>query len=253
MLPPPLPIGSNEPCEQFPDSNSAVPEDWYALCMQSRCSRLSTLVLLIALSHLATGCAGMGLRRPSGSLITQSADGSKAVTPSFTTAVHTATDVAAAEVYLTDLPVDRLLDPRDDLAGLSGSLVQIRLFIVPRAGNTPIGDTACNITMRHVLLSAPASDVPPEVGVYGGGGFLLPSGEPADKRLSGSMAEVTLRLLGSTGGFVDLLGPAEASGSFTATDDARTARGLSIRLQRLLDRVETRTRDQATSIASPNE
>lgn len=253
MLPASLCIGSENPREQFPDCGPQATGGWYALGMPTRSFCLCMLVLFLALLPMVSGCAGAGLRRPSGSLVTQSSDGSKAVAPTYTTAVHAATDVAAAEVYLTDLPIDRVLDPRDDLSGLSGSLVQIRLFIVPRAGSTPIGDTACNITMRHVVLSASSSDAAPEIGVYGGGGFLLPSGEPGDTSLSGSMAEVTLRLLDSTSGFVDLLGPAEAFGSFTSKDDVKTVRGLSSRLQRLLARAESPAPDQSTSIASPKE
>lgn len=207
--------------------------------MPSRSVPLLIIVLALAATALhAGGCATLGLRKPSGSLVARSADGAKELAPVYTTAVHVPTDVAVAEVYLSDLPLDRLLDAKDHLHGLSGSLVQIRLFIVPRAGNTPIGDTACNITIRHYVLSSSGDGMNPEIGVYGGGGFLYPSGNIDSSSISGSMDEVTLRLLESTPGFIDLLGAAEASGGFTTKQDARTARGLAARAQRLMFAIE---------------
>lgn len=222
--------------------------------MRSRARNAVVTVLCLAgMMLISGGCAGMGIRRPSGPLVTSSVDGKRSLAPQFSTAVYMATDVAAAEIYLTDLPAARLVDGSDDLAGVSGSIVQMRLFIVPRAGNTPIGDTACNITMRHIVLSASPGGGPPEVGIYGGGGFLLPGSEPGDSTVSGTVSGVTLRMLALTPGFSDLLGSAEVSGGFVAKQDDKVARGLGVRVQRLLDRADKIADDQSTSIASPKE
>ncbi len=201
------------------------------------CRSLSALALIIAGVIVFAGCAGRSLNRPLGGLAARSADGSRTLRPIISTAVYMPDDVAAAEIYLTDLPVARLSEPSDNLAGLSGSLVQVRMFLVPRAGSTPIQNTACNITMRHIVLSAAGAEELPLIGVYGGGGFLLPEGKPGDKSISGSLSEVTLRLLSASGGFADLLGPAAASGRFSAKQDAKLARVLAARAQRLMDSV----------------
>lgn len=197
----------------------------------------TSLALSLTVAIVLSACAGRSLTRPLGSLVVRSSDGSRTLRPAYSTAVYMPDDVAAAEIYLTDLPGARLTDPADDLAGLSGSIVQIRMFLVPRAGDTPIHDTACNITMRHIVLSATDADQKPLIGVYGGGGFLLPGGKPGDKSISGSLSEVTLRMLSASEGFADLLGPAEASGRFSARQDPKLARGLAARAQRLIDSV----------------
>ena len=217
-----------------------------------RIARVLGLFALAAFLGVEPGCAGMGLRRPAGPIVTRSAAGAKAYAPDFTTAVYEPTTVAAADIYLTDLPIERLLDPRDNLSGLSGTILQMRLFLVPRAGNTPISNEACNITIRQFVLSSADTDSP-EVGVYGGGGFLLPTDEPGGAKVGGTMSGVTLRLLERTARFHDQLGPSEVAGSFSAREDARTSRAIAARLRSLLERADLPADDQSTSIESPNE
>lgn len=188
----------------------------------------------------AGGCAGLGLRGGSGRLTMVSTDSEWSLTPDIRTAVYSTSDTAAADIYLSDLPLDRLTNPDDDLAGLSGSLLHIRLFLVPRAGNTPIGNTACNITLRHVILASSTADAPPSMGVFGGGGFLLPSGDPGDRTIGGRVTEVTMRLLDSTDGFDDLFTTARVSGRFSATLNAEAAAALAARVRTLADQAAQR-------------
>jgi len=211
------------------------------------------LVVFIGLSFCLGGCAGLGLRRPSGPLVTSSTDGKKRLAPEFSTLVYETSSVAAAEIYVTDLPVDRLLNMRDDLAGLSGSIIQINVLLVPKAGNTPISDTACNVTIRHMVLGARGGDAIPEVGVYGGGGFLYLDDFPGESTLSASIAGGTVRPIAWSAGFADLLGPSELSGGFTALQDEQKSRGMKARIQKLLARADQKPAAQSTSIASPNE
>lgn len=237
---------------------SPLPEPVYAAAMPAPALARTPAILLVLAMGLVSclgGCAGLGLRRPSGPLITSSADGKKQLAPEFATVVYESSSIAAAEIYLTDLPPDRLLNPRDNLTGLSGSIIQIRLMIVPKAGNTPIGDTACNVTIRHIVLGTRENEaaVPPEVGVYGGGGFLYPGNTPGASSMSGSIAGGTVRPIAWTSGFVDLLGPSELSGGFTARHDEPTSRGIKARIQNLLSRADQRPADQSTTIASPKE
>jgi hypothetical protein len=81
-------------------------------------------------------------------------------------AVYAAQDRNTADLYLTDLPMERLSAEDDTLAGLSGTIVHVSIFLVPTAGRTPIDVTAVNASIRQVVI---ADGV---VGVYSGGGFV---------------------------------------------------------------------------------
>ncbi len=124
-------------------------------------------------------------------------------------------DANTADVYLTDLSPDALRSP--DLAAGDGNLVHLHMFLNPEAGLTPIADTACSVTVRHVVFAKG------RVGIYGGGGFLNPSGKPGDPTFGGQVRDATVRLLSSTAGFEDKLGPAMWSGSFSADNNRATA------------------------------
>jgi hypothetical protein len=259
MLPAVSSIGSLAGDEQFPVKSRAwrKPCTLHPMPSQFRQAVLLTFSACICLFVLeAAGCAGLDRYRPSGPLVTRATDGKTMLAPDLRTSVYETNTVAAAEVYLTDLPVSRLSDPRDDLTGLSGTILQLRVFIIPRAGRTPITDTACNVMVRQIVLSASAEGQRPEVGVYGGGGFMAPSDDPGAASIGGNM-NVTLRPLGATAGFLDLLGTSELSGGFNAKQDAKISHALAACVQRLLDVVERAPGEtpepQSTSMASPKE
>jgi hypothetical protein len=174
--------------------------------------------------------AGAGCSTTAPSLtISSTKDGSE-VAPEFTTAIFTNADQNTVDVFLTDLPLERLLNLADPLADLSGSVVHIHLFLMPKAGRTPIDNTACNSTVRHLIVATGA------MGLYGGGGFLYPDSGADDASFSANLEDASLRLVRKGPGFYDRLdGPARAAGAFTARRDDARARALQGRFGRLSD------------------
>jgi hypothetical protein len=190
---------------------------------------------------LAAGLGGCTLLHPeSGGVLTVSAaDGSKTFAPGLTTGAYIASDADTADVFLSDLPPERFTDPRDTLAGATGNIVHLHIFLVPDAGQTPIDNTACNFTVRHLVLSGGSPNAP-ILGLYAGGGFLMPSGPLGTissfggGRLAGTVSAASQRLGRSTPGFTDLLGPAKLSGRFGATDDEELAKAMSAKFEALV-------------------
>jgi hypothetical protein len=136
----------------------------------------------------------------------------------------------AADIYMTDLSPGDLL-PQADLRGTWGQFIHIHLFIEPSAGDTPISRDACSAIVRHLVISDG------QIGLYGGGGFLQPSGKPGDPSLGGSLADATMKPITGTAGFVDRLGSSVFSGSVGGKRDAVEAERLRKGLQSLLLRL----------------
>lgn len=145
--------------------------------------------------------------------------------------VYDSDDPTTADFYLSDLP-RAALEPGAPLAGVSGNLVHVHMFVRPRAGRTPIDATAMTATVTHVVVAGG------EVGVYAGGGFFRPLGESGGGRYGAAVEAGTLRLLRRTGGFRDLLGASRLDAAFHARRDARMAERLSRRLEELMRRGE---------------
>lgn len=201
---------------------------------------LSTCAL--AALTLLTGCQqlsapGLGFSRAT-NLEAASRNGSRVLAPTFVTSAYVALDENTAEVYLSDIPAERFLDARDDLAGASGSILHIHIFLVPSAGSTPIDTTACNITFRHLVLTGagPTSRID-TLGLYAGGGFLLLRDEPGDESLGGRITGSNHRLTRSTPGFVDLLGSGTLNGSFSAPSDDALAKAMATKFELLARRL----------------
>lgn len=176
------------------------------------------VVAMVGLS--GCGTPGMALR---------SAQGRGTLDPNFTTRCYIPTeDKAGADVYLTDLPPE-LWRPDSDLAGISGTIVHVHLFLRPKAGKTPQAETASNLNIRYVVIGKGA------VGVYAGGGFLLPSGTPGDETFGGRIDRASLRLSRAGEGFKDLLGPCELSGRFRAERNEAAARLIEARMGQVME------------------
>lgn len=184
--------------------------------------------LLIVVACLLTGCGGVGgaVRLESAAGTTQPGEVARLVKPALTTIVYHALDSQTADIFMTDLHPDEL-DPRNDLSAAAGHLIHVHMFLVPRAGSTPIEKTAVTAVIRHLIISRG------QVGVYGGGGFMFTRGRPGDSTFGGSIDRATMRFLAGTDGFVDLLGPAEFSGSFSARLDPPSAQLLAQRFRDL--------------------
>ncbi|GMV27528.1 MAG: hypothetical protein AMXMBFR58_35590 [Phycisphaerae bacterium] len=145
---------------------------------------------------------------------------------------YSSLDKNTADIYLTDLPRE-VLALGAPLNDSSGQILHVHLFISPEAGETPIDHTACSVAVRLVIISRG------QIGMYGGGGFLLPDSDPGDATFAGDMRGATLRFLGSTPGFADRLGPAELSGSIEAPKDDATSTLVARRLDELLGRLKS--------------
>ncbi|MBL9031483.1 MAG: hypothetical protein JNM80_07215 [Phycisphaerae bacterium] len=152
--------------------------------------------------------------------------------PRLPTAVYRVGSANTAEVFLTDLSPEAL-EPGTDLAVVDGRIVQLRVFLVPRAGSTPIDPTASSLAIRHVVLSGGA------LGVYSGGGFMQPRDRVGSPSVSGRVAGATVRLTARTPEFVDRLGAASFDASFRATLDESRANRIAARLDDVLRRLES--------------
>lgn len=144
---------------------------------------------------------------------------------------YRSSDANSAEIYMTDLP-ESALEPGADLSGVAGNMTQLRMFIDPDPGSTPIDPTACSVTIRHIVIAGG------EVGVYAGGGFLNPSDSPGRGTFGGTVRRASVRLVAASPGFKDLLGPSVFTGAFSAQQDDKLARRMEARFRSLLPGVQ---------------
>lgn len=196
--------------------------------------RLPGSTLLILLSAALTCTGGCSLFRGSfgsgGTARLESVQTSAKLEARLSTAAYVEADEYAADIYLTDLsPADLL--PEADLKGTWGQFIHVHLFIEPNAGDTPISRDACTAIVRHFVISDG------QIGLYGGGGFMQPSGKPGDSSMSGSLADATMKPITHTPGFVDRLGSSVFSGSVGGKRDPAEAERLHKGLQTLLLRL----------------
>ncbi|MEM7576479.1 MAG: hypothetical protein AAF328_03300 [Planctomycetota bacterium] len=117
----------------------------------------------------------------------------------------------------------------------------VRLFWRPRAGRTPLEETATNCTITYLVFADdPEGDQrnPGQLGLYSGAGFLHLGGSPGPSDLSADMWDAALNLETRSGRFVDLLGEATLTGSFQARrDPAKVASLLADLNQRIYTRL----------------
>lgn len=184
---------------------------------------LAVAVLLAAFVCLPPACTTPGAR-----LSVDSVETAASLRPAFRTTAYTRSDRNTIDIYLSDLPASRFMNPRDRLDDATGNLVHIHVFLVPRAGRTPIDSTACNVTVRHVVFADGA------VGVYGGGGFVLPRTSFESEVFAGSVLDATLRLIRAGPGFSDRLGTATLAGRFAAQKNEPLAAAMGSRINSLI-------------------
>jgi hypothetical protein len=146
--------------------------------------------------------------------------------PAWRTSVFVDRDAQSADLYLSDLPIERLADLTDPLTDAPGTIVHVAIFLEPKAGATPIDASACNAAVRQLILAGPAR------GLYGGGGFVVPGGLGNDT-ITASVRNATLRLTRASEGFQDLLGPCTIGGVVRARRDPAAARVIAQRMQNL--------------------
>lgn len=199
----------------------------------------------LGLVLVSAGCApttiGSGLFSQAGVRATSSMNGSALdVRPRI--AVFEAVDDQSANIYLSDLPSDTLLRlSRGDASVLRdtppiGSIVHIHLFLLPAAGRTPIDFNANNFTVTHLVFAGQDTSGQPAVGVYGGGGFLLPAafrGDLADPVFEGVIEDATLAFDVGTPSFVDRLDGARYDGKIAVRADQESVVVLAAALRRV--------------------
>ncbi|MBA4028341.1 MAG: hypothetical protein C0475_04290 [Planctomyces sp.] len=155
-----------------------------------------------------------------------SSDGAASLPGDLSLAVYSYVDENILDVYLTDMPIERLANEADDLGDLSGQMVHVRVFVRPLPGRTPVDPAACNAGVRHAVFAFGA------VGLYGGGGFVDP-GEVGGAVFKATVWRAPVRLNRAGGGFVDALGPSVLSGRMSASLDERAAGAMAARFSRL--------------------
>lgn len=189
--------------------------------------RIPSLLLAGVACLLLMGCAGggvlgTGITLSGGSVTIESPSENVVLKPDLNLRVYRAIDQNTADFFLSDLDEDTLLDwLAGDNTTARGNLIHIHMFLHPKAGRTPIDYTASNVTITHTVI---AGDV---FGVYGGGGFLLPSGNSGDKSMGGNLRDATLRYLRGSDGFVDRMDTAEISGGISAKRNDELAQRIS--------------------------
>ncbi len=203
-------------------------------------ARLWPLIAAALAAGAPVGCSGLTLGGAGTARLTlESSAGDTSLSPAFQTAVFRAEDHNSVHIYLTDVPA---LASDTPPANPTGNLLHIHMFLYPQAGKTPIDFTASNCTITHVVLAEGA------IGVYRGGGFLLPSGRPS-RSFGGRLADATLRPASATPAFRDLLGWSELTGRVNARRDAEQAD----RLAAVLRTITRRPSLEPVELAAPDE
>lgn len=190
-------------------------------CVQQRSGRSITraaragAIALLGLAGPALvlgGCGGTALTIESSRAV---------ISPTIATAVYATSDRNSADVYLSDLPPEALLERLAlGVVGEPMTVIHIHMFIEPQAGKTPVDFGASNAVIRQFVFTGQS------LGVYGGGGFYLTKDGPGASVLSGRIRDASLRLISSREGFADRLGPSTLSGKVSATRDDDRARAI---------------------------
>lgn len=208
----------------------------------SSCRWILGSALMVLLGGLTAGCAGHG---SAGAMRVQSLGEHPAVlTGNYVAAFYSVGTNGDPSFMLSDIPV------ADVVSGHSthGQILHIELLWVPQPGRTPMDPSATNTTIRLLVISNG------EVGMYGGAGFALPEGRMDAKTITLTLRDASMQLLESTAGFIDLLSPAQMTGSFSATRDDQKVREMSNAASQLVTNALGKTRyvlveaDQASQL-----
>jgi hypothetical protein len=198
------------------------------------CSREALLVVVLFGACAAGGCAGFKAGGQAGQLRSQSMRSDAAVLPgNYALAYFSHDNVAGTSIVLSDQPIDSILkgDVRD------GQVLHMELLWRPKAGATPMDSDATNVSIRHIVISDG------QVGIYAGAGFVYPSDNPEKHdQITFTLRDASMQLQECTAGFIDLLSPAQLTGTFTARHDDKLARQLYFGISQLVTNALGRTR-----------
>ena len=193
--------------------------------------RLISATLTLSLLLPLTGCNAIRGGGGSGGSSTIISDANEKIfKTSFPTKAYTFHDDNTADIYLTDLSNTELtafFAPDADWTTISGTLVQIHLFLDPKPGKTPIEHTAATASIRYAIIAQG------EIGIYDGAGFMLPGAKPGNDAIGGNIQSAPLRLTRKTSQFEDLFGAAKINLNFNAKINDPAAAELRARLDAL--------------------
>ncbi len=205
-----------------------------SLCLPARSTAQITklgLLALLASSTMLIGCNAIRGGGGSGGSSNITSDANATTFRSkFDTKAYTFHDDNTADIYLTDLSDQELTTffaPNADWSTISGTIVQIHLFLDPKPGKTPIEHTAATASIRYAIVALG------EIGIYDGAGFMLPGQKPGKDSIGGNIRSAPLRLTRSTPGFTDLFEAAKAQLEFSAKINDAQASELRARLDAL--------------------
>lgn len=208
----------------------------HGTCSHPPNPRFALIAVLAAL--LAAGClsgCSRGMFTPTGVRL-RSHERPVEFGPVPTAVAYIDRDTNTADIYLTDFSRAELAADTP-LGDVTGTILHVHMFMRPRPGRTPIETTASTVSFRCAVIAGG------QVGVYGGGGFLFPSGEPGDASFGGIIRNASARLLAGTPGFVDRLGAARLDASLNAPRDPALAKLIDRRLDLALRAAGTTAAD----------
>ncbi|MFM9096768.1 MAG: hypothetical protein ACKOQW_00540 [Phycisphaerales bacterium] len=172
------------------------------------------MIRLAAAAALALGCAGCSIEAGGTVDAVGAADTAIRLSSQFETGTF-AIEPAQTTVVFSDIPYE-------DLArgtARNGRFLHVEVLWRPRPGKTPIEPSSTNLSIRFVVVSNG------EVGVYVGGGFgFIRAGRAGDGKIEVDITGSSISLVDKTPGFVDLLSPAEMTGTLGAFENADNAR-----------------------------
>lgn len=179
------------------------------------------------MAAMTLACGGCGIWSSGGSARLKSSLNGSTLSTNLPSRVYADQGLDSADMYMTDLPAS-VWTAGADVSNMSGVLVHVHMFLRPKAGKTPIEDTASTAVIRYVILAKG------EIGVYGGGGFFVNDGTPGDSKFSGGVRNGSMRLVSATSGFVDRLGPCTFAGTISGKKDAKTAEEMERAMRALI-------------------
>jgi hypothetical protein len=186
--------------------------------------RGAAIALAASAALLVTGCGQPLLGGGQGALTIASLREGGTLAPAARTAIYRSADKNTADLIISDLPLESLASLGVADTQPVGVVVHVHMFLLPKAGRTPIDPTASNATTTVYVFAGDAA------GVYRGGGFFLPSDEPGGRNFHGRLADADLRLFRASDYFNDRLGPSTMSGRLSVRRDGPATASILDRL-----------------------
>ena len=192
---------------------------------------------------LSAGCMQFKEVGFDGQLMATNREGTKSFVPTYLTSAYTYRDENSVDMYLSEFPEEWFTGSSVGKNAIqAGSILHVHLFLAPSAGSTPIDVTACNVVFLNLILTGERAPgvtdargrTGPEMGLYAGGGFLLPDDDPGDASFGGAIDRASHRLSRATPGFVDVLGTGYLAGAIRAPLDETLAKSMQARLDELV-------------------